>query len=196
MSAAKNATLPAGLEDGRYVLFVSTIEPRKGHAMLLRVWTELLAAGIPQAHSFKLVFVGRRGWMTDELQRTMAEDRRLAGSLVRLEGLEDATLDLVYRRAAFCVYPSLYEGYGLPVVEAFARGKAVLASSGGALAEVAAGYSPTLDPEDEDAWFESLRSWIEDESARRPYEAAIARSFRAPTWETAAAQFFAATLAE
>ena len=192
MRADPSQPLPAGLAPDRYALFVSTIEPRKGHELLYRVWLSLLEAGVPQGHDFKLVFVGRAGWMTEALTGALKTDRRLAGALIVLDRVSDAALDALYRNAAFCVYPSLYEGFGLPVVEAFARGKAVIASTGGALAEVAAGFSPALDPRDEALWRETLRRWIEDPSARAPYEAAIRERFRQPTWEEAAAGFFEA----
>ena len=112
------------------------------------------------------------------------------GSLIILPQADDVLLDLLYRNAAFCLYPSFYEGYGLPVVEAFARGKAVIASNGGSLAEVVGDFSPSLDPRDEDAWFETLRRWIVDPSARAPYEAALRERFRHPSWEEVGAMFY------
>ena len=192
MRADPARPLPAGLEADRFALFVSTIEPRKGHDLLYRVWVSLLGAGVPQAHDFKLVFVGRPGWMTEPLLLALRTDPRVAGSLILLERVSDETLDQLYRAAAFCVYPSLYEGFGLPLVEAFARGKAVVASNGGALREVAAGFAPTLDPRDEAAWRETLARWIADPAARAPFETAIRTGFRPPTWDEAAAGFFAA----
>jgi len=187
--------LPDGLEADRYALFVSTIEPRKGHEMLYRLWLRLLEAGVPQAQRFKLVFVGRPGWMTEALEAQLKTDARLAGSLLVLNRVSDGLLDLLYRRAGFCLYPSLIEGYGLPVVEAFARGKPVLVSEGGALAEVAGEFSPALPARDEMAWYAMLRAWIEDPAARRPYEAAIRERFRHPNWDKAAADILAALTA-
>jgi glycosyltransferase involved in cell wall biosynthesis len=188
VSPARSA-LPAGLVAGRYALFVSTIEPRKGHRVLYEAWLRLLVDGVPQKTGFKLVFVGRPGWMVDDLMRDLTGER-VAGSLVLLEMVDDATMAALYRGAAFCCYPSAYEGYGLPVVEAFRFGKAVLASSGGALPEVTGDYSPILDPDDVDAWCRALRDWIEHPQSRAAYEERI-RSFRHPTWDEAAAQFFA-----
>ena len=195
MRSSPAESLPEGLEPDRYALFVSTIEPRKGHEMLYRLWLRLLEAGVPQASRFKLVFVGRSGWMTEALETQLRNDRRLAGSLMVLDRVSDGRLDLLYRRAAFCLYPSLIEGYGLPVVEAFARGKPVLVSVGGALAEVAGEFSPVLPARDEAAWFAMLRAWIEDPAARRPYEAAIRERFRHPSWDEAAAAILAALTA-
>lgn len=190
MRSSPNSPLPDGLEEGRYGLFVSTIEPRKGHELLHRVWLRLLAEGLPQARGFRLVFVGRPGWMMEAFDRTLRDEAHLDGSLVVLPHVSDEMLDTLYRRAAFCLYPSLYEGYGLPVIEAFARGKAVLASSGGALPELAADFSPCLDPRDEDAWCDMLRSWIEHPARRAPFEVAIRQRFRHPSWNEAAATFF------
>jgi glycosyltransferase involved in cell wall biosynthesis len=180
-----------GLQDGRYALFVSTIEPRKGHEMLYRAWLQLLAQGVPQRHTFKLVFVGRFGWRMEALQAALAADARLADSLVVLSGVDDAELDGLYRGAAFCLYPSQYEGYGLPVVEAFARGKAVLVSDAGSLPEVTGSFSPLLPAGDEDAWRNGLRAWIEDPLARAPFETAIRERFAHPSWDAAAERFFA-----
>jgi glycosyltransferase involved in cell wall biosynthesis len=191
MTSDDAEVLPDRLEEGRYALFVSTIEPRKGHELLYRVWLRLLEAGVPQANGFKLVFVGRPGWLMEAFEAALRHDSRIKDSLIVLPKVSDAKLDLLYRRAAFCVYPSAYEGYGLPLVEAFARGKAVLTSGGGALAEVAGEFSPRLDPRNEDLWFEMIKLWIEDPSARAPYEILIAEQFRHPSWEEAAARFFA-----
>jgi glycosyltransferase involved in cell wall biosynthesis len=189
LEAARAASLPAGVEPGRYALFVSTIEPRKGHRMLFDVWRRLVAAGVPQATRFKLVFLGRRGWLVDDLLAEIESDA--SQSLHVLSSVSDRQLAELYRNAAFTLFPSLYEGYGLPVVESFQHGKAVIASNAGALAEVTGELSPTLDPRDADAWFELMRRWIENPAERAAYEAAIAAGFRHPSWQEAASIFFA-----
>lgn len=184
------APLPAGVEAGCYALFVSTIEPRKGHRLLYEVWLHLLAEGVPQTHSFKLVFVGRPGWLIADLVEKLERDPRLQGTIVILPDVDDRQLAALYAGAAFCLYPSTYEGYGLPIIEAFFHGKAVLASTGGAIPEVVGEFSPCLDPADADIWYLTLKRWIVDPNARAPYEDAIRRSFRHPTWEEAATIFF------
>jgi len=188
---AVTASLPAGLERDRYALFVSTIEPRKGHRLLYDAWVKLVEAGIPQRSRFKLVFAGRVGWMTGDLMQDMRRDARIAGTLEILTDADDASVAALYRDAAFCLYPSRYEGYGLPVVEAFRHGKAVLASTGGAVPELVGDFSPCLDPDDGEAWRRMLQTWIEDPAARAVYEARIRSSFRHPNWDEAARMFFA-----
>jgi len=182
--------LPRGLAPGRYVLFVSTIEPRKGHRLLFEVWKRLRAEQVPQRHGFKLVFVGRRGWLVDVLLRELDAYTREDDSLLIMAGVPDTTLAALYRDAAFCLYPSLYEGYGLPIVEAFRYGRAVISSNGGALPEVVGEFSPCLDPSDQNAWHDMLRRWIENPAERRPFEDAIRTKFRHPTWPQAAEKFF------
>jgi glycosyltransferase involved in cell wall biosynthesis len=186
----QDAPLPAGLRDGHYALFVSTLSPHKGHTVLYHAWRELLARGIPQASGFKLVLVGRAGWQKDGLDAILDADRSLAGSIVRLNNVSDETLGALYRRAAFCLFPSLYEGYGLPVVEAFARGKAVLASDGGSLPEVVKDFSPVLPAGDEGAWRDAMGAWIADPASRQPFETAIRERFTHPTWAEASERFF------
>ena len=139
---AGDAPLPDALKARRYALFVSTIEPRKNHALLHRIWRRLLDAGIPQRHDFQLVFVGRPGWSTDALVRQFAEDTRGECNFQYLSNAGDGLLRRLYRDAAFCLYPSLYEGFGLPVIEAFAHGRAVIASNAGSIPEVVDDLSP------------------------------------------------------
>jgi glycosyltransferase involved in cell wall biosynthesis len=183
--------LPAGLEPDRYAVLVSTIEPRKGHRMIYEAWLKLLEAGIPQRTRFKLVFAGRIGWLVDDLVAELRGDPRLAGTLEILTDADDDEIAALYRHAAFCLYPSQYEGYGLPVIESFFHGKAVLASTGGAVPEVVGDLSPCLDPDDGARWLAMLGQWIEHPDARAAYVERIRTSFHRPTWEASAEAFFA-----
>jgi glycosyltransferase involved in cell wall biosynthesis len=185
------ACLPAELEPDRYAVFVSTVEPRKGHGLLLRVWRRLLADGVPQRHRFNLVFVGRRGWKVDPLLREIDATVGPETFLRHYADMSDQDLSSLYRHAAFCLYPSVYEGFGLPIIEAYSHGKAVLASRGGALPETVGGLSPCLDPHDEAAWYVSLRQWIEDPARRQPFEERIRASFSPAPWHEVAERFFA-----
>src|SRR5262249_36564425 len=109
--------LPASLLPRRYVLFVSTIEPRKNHALLLRIWRRLVAGEQGGTAGFKLVFAGRLGWMTEEVITSLSQDPIFKRDVVHIISPSDAVLHRLYAQAAFSVYPSHYEGFGLPVVE-------------------------------------------------------------------------------
>jgi glycosyltransferase involved in cell wall biosynthesis len=181
------------LRAGQYVLFVSTIEPRKNHQLLLSVWRELMEDGLIERTGFKLVFVGRRGWMNEAVQSQL-DGNLFADTLLYLEHVNDEELSILYANAAFCVYPSLYEGFGLPVVEAFTRGKAVICSTGGSLGEIFEGVMPCIDPLDKSAWRRQIASWIECPDYPKEAAAGVSRCFQAKTWPEAISNIITLTL--
>lgn len=183
-------SLPASLVPQRYALFVSTIEPRKNHRLLFEIWKDLLDEGVPQRFDFKLVFVGRKGWMVDDLWREMTTHPSFGTSLLILSDIDDPTLAALYGNCAFTLYPSLYEGFGLPIVESFCHGKAMIASSAGALSETVDGFSPCLSPSDKASWRDLLRQWIVDPSSYEAFERDIKLRFSPRSWDVAAAEFF------
>jgi glycosyltransferase involved in cell wall biosynthesis len=150
-----------------YVLFVSTIEKRKNHSILLKVIEALnhdLGSAVPE-----FIFVGMRGWNVDELYRDLRLNpllRRIDGEpIVRiLEHVDDQELTQLYRHALFTVFPSLSEGWGLPVSESLALGTPVIASSHPAIVEASQGLAVHLDPNDYAAWTSEIRRCITDES--------------------------------
>jgi glycosyltransferase involved in cell wall biosynthesis len=179
---------PAGPTDihpgSRYIMLVSTIEPRKGHGLMQAVWSRLLKEGIPQNLDVTLVLVGRVGWLTDSLIESLLSSERITV----LDEVDDEALASLYDGASFCVYPSECEGYGLPVIEALARGKAVLASDVGVVPEIRSPLLRRLAPRDEEAWHRAIRTWLTDPQTLPRSDAA----FDHPSWQEAAAQVFAA----
>jgi glycosyltransferase involved in cell wall biosynthesis len=188
----RDAPLPHSLQPRRYALYVSTIEPRKNHQLVYGAWQRLLDHGIPQKHGFELVFVGRPGWTTDPLLQQLKDDTQRGGRhLQYFPDVSDRILGRLYRDAAFCLYPSRYEGYGLPIAEAFGHGRAVIASNAGSIPEVVQDMSPSLDPMDEDAWYRTLRQWIEEPAVVAAYEAKIAKGFVPRPWAQVAERYLA-----
>lgn len=123
-----------------YILFVGTLEPRKNLVRLVRAYRRVAANGFPHA----LVLAGPLGWHHESLMREIA----LAGpgEIVMTGALSDDDLDSVFRAADVFAYPSLYEGFGLPVVEAMARGVPTVASATSAVSEVAGGAAIAVNP--------------------------------------------------
>lgn len=133
-----------GLQPGGYVLCVGTLEPRKNLQTLFDAY-----AGLPKPlrKRFPLVVVGMKGWHTDAVLRS-AEQLLQAGEL-RLAGyVPDALMPSVYAGAAAFCYPSRYEGFGLPVLEAMACGTPVLTTTATSLPEVAGDAGLLTDPDD------------------------------------------------
>ena len=136
----------AVLPDGRpYLLYVGTLEPRKNLGFLLDVWRE-----VRRKHPVDLVLAGRR----------RADFPKLAAEPgLRVEGfVPDEELPKLYSGALACLYPSCYEGFGLPVLEAMQCGAVVIASRDPAIAEVAGDAAILLEVSDRRAWVETLDS--------------------------------------
>ena len=124
-----------------YILSVGTLEPRKNLVRLIRAYRRAAAAGVP--HS--LVLAGPLGWHHQQLHRELA--LRGPGEVVLTGALPEADVDALYRHAAAFVYPALYEGFGLPVLEAMSRGLPVITSTTSSLPEVAGEAALAVDPE-------------------------------------------------
>jgi glycosyltransferase involved in cell wall biosynthesis len=131
----------------RFVLCVSTLENRKNHELLLTVWRNLLAAHGSSKIPY-LVLVGRVGYfLIDTLSlRVKVRERRLQQRIIATGQLKDAELAEVYRRCLFTVFPSLYEGWGLPVEESLAHGKFCVASNSSSMPEVGGDWIDYFDP--------------------------------------------------
>ena len=161
------------LADHSYVFSISTIEPRKNFDRLLAAHLRLPPAIRRKA---PLVIAGGKGWGS-VLARPEA-DAAIRDGTVRLLGhVSDQDLVALCSRAAAFAYVSLYEGFGLPVVEAMAAASPVLASSTTAVGELAAGAALLVDPHDEAAITEGLRTLIEDTAlAERLRQSGLARA--------------------
>jgi glycosyltransferase involved in cell wall biosynthesis len=139
-----------------YVMSVGTIEPRKNLVRLVRAFRRLAAEGLP--HS--LVVVGDSGWGAAELAAEL--DRGGPGRIVRAAGLSASALAAAYADADAVAYVSLYEGFGLPVLEAMSMGAPVVTSNVSAMPEVAGDAALLVDPTDEDAIADALRGVLTD----------------------------------
>jgi len=140
--AARGLHAPAGLP-ARYLLFVSTLEPRKNVVNLLEGFARAVAEGYPG----DLVLVGRWGWHTESAQGALARSP-VRERIRHLNYLDRESLAAVMRHAEALVFPSLLEGFGLPVVEAMACGLPVIVSRASSLPEVAGDAALYVEPGD------------------------------------------------
>jgi glycosyltransferase involved in cell wall biosynthesis len=184
--------LPEGLEPG-FILAVGTVEPRKNYARLLAAFRQLRGRGalpfiingrpgVPQ-----LVIAGRPGWAYgDTLQRIAAEPG------VRYLGhVDEATLTALYESASVLAFPSLYEGFGLPLLEAMAHGVPAVVGAVGALPALGGEAAIMVKPEDVDAIAGGLERLLSDAKLREKMGQEGKRRAATFTWDRAAEQTLA-----
>ena len=164
-----------GLAPGRFILSVGDVVHRKNHALLLEVWKAL---GAQAPH---LVIAGRIDREGDGLVRRVASDPALRETIRFEPNLDDDALVWLYRNCRFTVFPSLLEGFGLPVAESLGYGKVCLASSAAAIPEAGQGVAISLDPNDAGAWTAAIRR-LADDAVLQAEEARVAAGFRPVSW--------------
>ena len=164
-----------------FVLFVSTIEVRKNHRLLVRVWRRLLerhgADAIPT-----LIFAGQIGWLVDDLMAELAASGYLGGKIVLMPGLSEAELRQAYRSCLFTVFPSLCEGWGLPVAESLVQGKFCVASNATSIPEVGGDLIDYFDPTDDDDALAKIERVLLDPAYLAAREARLRAQYRPRTW--------------
>ncbi len=171
---------------GRFLLFVGTIEPRKNLPRLLEA-----LAGLPEEERLPLVVVGKPGWLYEESFTSVA--RLGLGRWVYFLGfVPEEELPALYNLAAALVYPSLYEGFGLPPLEAMACGTPVLTSGTSSLPEVVGEAAVLVDPLEVVSIREGLQAIIQDGTLRERLRADGLERARAFTWERAAEELLQA----
>jgi glycosyltransferase involved in cell wall biosynthesis len=188
LSHAPSRPRLASVEPGRFILCVGTLEIRKNHALLYQVWRRLVekrAGNVPS-----LVLAGSIGWHIDKLMYAMQHDTIAASRIVIISGATDADLAWLYRNCLFTVYPSLYEGFGLPIAESLAYGKHCIASSTSAMPEAGAGLARHLDPLDHAAWLAEIESLIEDPTRLEAIEKHIRATYHPVSWEASGRKLF------
>jgi glycosyltransferase involved in cell wall biosynthesis len=172
-----------GLPD-RFLLFVGTLEPRKNLPVLIRAFAALPSADRAGVH---LVLAGGGGWMMDDIEQAI-EASGLAGSIHRPGFVPDDELVWWYNAAEAVVYPSVFEGWGMPVTEAMACGRPALVSDVSSLPEAVGETGLRLPPNDEAAWTAALARCIFDAGWRQEH-GERARAYVARfTWAETAAQ--------
>ncbi|MGO4727587.1 MULTISPECIES: glycosyltransferase family 4 protein [unclassified Inquilinus] len=134
------------LAEHPFVLCVGTIEVRKNTLALCKVWAQLrqdLGVGLP-----RLVLAGQRGWQTEDVFDLLRATGNLGGYAALAEAPSDAELAFLYRNCRFTVFPSLYEGWGLPIGESLWFGKHCIASKTSSMPQVGGDLAEYVDPYD------------------------------------------------
>lgn len=168
----------------KYILYVSTIERRKNHETLYRAYTRLLDRGAKDLPL--LVFVGMAGWGVNELLSDINLDPRTKPYIRILNHVSDSDLSRLYKHAYFTVYPSLYEGWGLPVTEGLEYRKFCLASNAASLPEAGGGLVEYIDPWNVQAWADRIGWYSTNPEAVIEHERAITIGHVTTAWKDTA----------
>jgi glycosyltransferase involved in cell wall biosynthesis len=164
-----------------FILSVGTLEPRKNLPMLVRAF-----AALHEQFPHDLVLAGPEGWLMDEIERTIAGSG-IGDRVHRIGFIDDQALVALYSGADVVAIPSLYEGFGLPVLEAMASGAPVLTSNVSSLPEVAGDAAVLVDPANLDSVVDGLRQLLTSDELRARLRAAGPTQAAPFTWERTAA---------
>lgn len=170
-----------------FILFVGTIEPRKNLPTLLRAYRRLLDEYKPGA---MLVMVGERGWLCDQIF-ALTEELNLKERVLYLGRVSVQELLLLYNAAQLLVHPALYEGFGLPPLEAMACGTPAIVAQVSSLPEVVGDAALLVDHEDEDGWAVAIWRVLTDGSLRAELREKGLKRVRLFSWERAAGETLA-----
>jgi len=173
------------LSGTRFILFVSSIERRKNHEVLYKAYHLLCEAGHREILP-KLVFVGMQGWGVADLMNDIKLDPLTQGMILQFNHVTDDELFSLYQSSLFCVFPSFYEGWGLPVAEALAMSKAVIASAQGSLPEVGGDLVLYVDPWSTRDWADALLRMATNDPWRAEWERKICDAYQPRSWADAA----------
>ncbi len=169
-----------------FILSVGTIEYRKNHIVLLNSYRYMLENS--DFDPPKLLLVGRKGWLDHDLEYQVANDLRLHDRVEILTTISDADLRHLYEKALFTVYPSYYEGWGLPVAESLCFGKPCIASGSSSMLEIAPGLVRHANPYLVDEWAHQIRSLAESPELLKSESEKIEREYRRYCWAETAQQ--------
>jgi glycosyltransferase involved in cell wall biosynthesis len=168
-----------------YILTVASIEPRKNFERIIKVFSKIVKD--EKYSDIRLVCAGGAGWKNENIHK-LVEEKGLEGKVIFLGYVEEGDLPSIYSAAKFFMYPSLYEGFGLPVLEAMASRVPVLTSNVSSLPEVAGNAALMVDPYSEKEIYDASVRMLQDESLRKELRSSGAERSNLFTWENTAFQ--------
>ncbi|MFI4947539.1 MAG: glycosyltransferase family 4 protein [Alphaproteobacteria bacterium] len=164
-----------------YFVYVSTIEARKNHLLLLNLWRRL--AGELGEEAPRLVLVGRRGWETENVVDMLDRSAALRGAVIEHNAMPDAAMVRLLQGACAALLPSFAEGFGLPLIEALALGVPMLCSDIPALRETGGAVPDFADPLDALSWRNAILDYTAPGSPRRAAQLDRLRGWNPPRWQ-------------
>lgn len=167
-----------------YIIYIGTLEPRKNVTGLIKAYTALKKQ---YAIKQQLVIAGMKGWLYEEIFK-LAEESNLGKDIVFAGYVPREELKVFYNFADVCVYPSFYEGAGLPVLEAFKCGCPVVVSNVSSMPEFAGDAAILIDPKDTNSIADGIYRFLSSEELRKEYSRKGLKRASEFTWERTALQ--------
>lgn len=181
-STPKLPPAEANAPTGRPTFVVlGTIEGRKNHLLLLNIWTQLVARLGDEAP--RLLVIGQRGWECEQVLDMLDRSVALRGHVVELGDCSDAEVARHVASARALLFPSMIEGFGLPLVEALGAGIPVIASDLAVFREIGGGIPDLLDPLDGLGWMRAILDYADENGSGRPAQLARLKDYRPPRWD-------------
>jgi glycosyltransferase involved in cell wall biosynthesis len=167
------------LDPKSYILYVGTLQPRKNIPVLVDAFYDILK----EYPDYKLVIAGKKGWLYEDIF-SYVEKRNLQGSVLFPGFVSDEMLAQLYAHAACYVLPSLYEGFGIPILEAMSCGCPVIASYASSLPEVGGEACLYFDPQNPKELADKMRIILSDTSIRKEYVKKGKKQVQQFSWDT------------
>jgi glycosyltransferase involved in cell wall biosynthesis len=163
----------------KFIACIGTVEIRKNHMLIYYAYKLAEQQGIelPQ-----LVVVGSRGWLTGDFQYLIEHDPRIKDKIIILDNVNDQGLSWIYANCIFSVYPSFYEGWGLPVAESLANGKMCIASNSSSIPEIAGDLIDYFTPYDAGACLDLMIKYLDPKTLKQK-ETQIKEKYKATSWD-------------
>jgi len=169
------------LESESFILCVGTLEIRKNHMLLYYAWKEAARQHIIVP---KLVIVGKPGWLSEGVQHLLKHDPEVRSGIMVLNSVSDAELRWLYEKCLFSVYPSVYEGWGLPIAESLSYGKFCLASNTSSMPEIAGDLIDYFSPYDSGGCLKKILEYSQDSKRLQQKEDRIRRLYKDTDWHS------------
>lgn len=169
---------PDSVKPGEFILSVGTIEGRKNHMLLYYAYKQAMRDGVALP---LLVMAGRDGWLTDDLRYMLTHDPDMKDKIILCGGVTNAELAWLFDNCLFTVWPSFYEGWGMPVAESMAHGKVCLSSDTSSMPEIAPQLVEYFSPYNAKECLDLMVKYLH-EPTRQDKERRISNAYKVTTW--------------
>lgn len=169
--------------DKDFIISVGTIEARKNHQCIYQAYKYAISSSLQMP---KIIIVGRVGWLTKDLVYQVTNDPMVKDLIIIRDDISDNELEYLYGKCLFTVYPSLYEGWGLPIAEALSRGKVCIASNTSSMIEISYDLVEHFSPYDPIDLAKKISKLYTNDNLLKSKENKIIKTYKPTTWEESA----------